>query len=288
MNPRIAFQGEPGAFSQEAIFETFSADTPTLPCHSFPDLFRAVATGDADLGMAPIENSTAGSINQSYDLLLDYDLAITREAILRVRHALLARAGVAQNDVRRVSSHPAALAQCEKFIAANGWEAVAAYDTAGAAQQLSASTLTDTAAIASETAARIYGLTILARDIQDIPNNFTRFVVIGKHAAPRSDNAKTSILFATRHVPGALYHCLGEFAARNINLTKLESRPDRKHPWHYIFYLDFEGHRDDSACRAALQSLQTQTTLLKILGSYPAAPIIRSDLGEPPHNGVNE
>lgn len=271
MNPRIAFQGEPGAFSQEAIFETFGAETPTLPCHSFLDLFRAVAEDRADLGMVPIENSTAGSINQSYDLLLDYDLTITREVILRVRHALLARAGVARNAVRRVSSHPAALAQCEKFIAANGWEAIAAYDTAGAAKQLAASTLTDTAAIASETAARIYGLTILARDIQDIPNNFTRFVVIGKHAAPRSDNAKTSILFATRHVPGALYHCLGEFAARAINLTKLESRPDRQHPWHYIFYLDFEGHRDDAVCRAALDGLRDKVSFLRVLGSYPAA-----------------
>lgn len=271
MMSRLAFQGEPGAFSQEAIFQTFGADMPTLPCHSFPDLFRAVATGNADLGMVPIENSTAGSINQSYDLLLDYDLVITREAILRVRHALLTRAEVALSDIRRVYSHPAALAQCEKFIAARGWEPVAAYDTAGAAKQLAAARAPDAAAIASETAARIYGLNILARDIQDLANNFTRFFVIGKQELPRAANAKTSILFATRHIPGALHQCLGEFAARNINLAKLESRPDRKHPWHYIFYLDFEGHRDDALCRAALDGLRAQTDFLRVLGSYPAA-----------------
>lgn len=268
---RIAFQGEPGAFSQEAIFQTFGADTPTLPCHSFDDLFRAVAENRADLGMVPIENSTAGSINQSYDLLLDFDLTITREVILRVRHALLACDGVTAAEIRRVYSHPAALAQCEKFIAARGWETRAAYDTAGAAKQLAATRETDAAVIASATAARIYGLNILARDIQDLPNNLTRFVVVGKTQPPRADNAKTSILFATRHIPGALYRCLGEFAARNINLTKLESRPDRQRPWHYVFYLDFEGHQDDPICHAALDGLRAHVSFLRVLGSYPAA-----------------
>lgn len=268
---RIAFQGEPGAFSQEAIFQTFGADTPTLPCHAFADLFRAVAEGDADLGMVPIENSTAGSINQSYDLLLDYDLKITREAILRVRHALLARVDAAVSDIRRIYSHPAALAQCEKFIAAHGWEPVAAYDTAGAAKQLAAVHEPHAAVIASETAAHIYNLQILAHDIQDCADNFTRFVVIGKQELPRAPNAKTSIIFATQHIPGALYQCLGEFAARGINLTKLESRPNRQHPWHYIFYLDFEGHRDDAPCRDALTGLRAKTDFLRVLGSYPAA-----------------
>lgn len=268
---RIAFQGEPGAFSQEAIFQTFGADTPTLPCPTFADLFRAVTDGRADLGMLPIENSTAGSINQSYDLLLEYPVTITREVILRVRHALMARPQVTLAMIRRVYSHPAALAQCEKFIAAHQWQAIAAYDTAGAAKQLAASNETDAAVIASETAARIYGLTILARDVQDLANNFTRFFVIGMQAPPRTPNAKTSIVFATRHVPGALYHCLGEFAARHINLTKLESRPDRERPWHYLFYLDFEGHCDDAPCRDALAGLRDKTSFLRVLGSYPAA-----------------
>jgi prephenate dehydratase len=268
---RIAFQGEPGAFSQETIFQTFGAKTPTLPCHAFADLFHAVADGNADLGMVPIENSTAGSINQSYDLLLDYDLKITREAILRVRHALLAHTGVAASDIRRVYSHPAALAQCDKFIAAHGWEPVAAYDTAGAAKQLAASREANAAAIASETAAHIYSLNILEHDIQDLANNFTRFFIIGKQEPPRAANAKTSIIFATRHIPGSLHQCLGEFATRGINLAKLESRPDRKYPWHYIFYLDFEGHREDPPCREALAGMRDQTDFLRVLGSYPAA-----------------
>jgi prephenate dehydratase len=267
----IAFQGEPGAFSQELIFQIFGADTPTLPCHTFLDLFRAVAVGSADLGMGPIESLTAGSINQSYDLLLDYDLKITREAILRVRHALLAHTGVIESEIRRVYSHPSALTQCEKFIAARGWEPVAAYDTAGAAKQLAASCGANAAAIASETAARIYQLQILMREIQDLANNFTRFFIISKQEVPRAANAKTSTLFATRHIPGALHRCLGEFAARGINLAKLESRPDRKHPWHYIFYLDFEGHRDAAPCRDALAGMCDKTDFLRVLGSYPAA-----------------
>ncbi|MBI4789213.1 MAG: prephenate dehydratase [Chloroflexi bacterium] len=274
----IAFQGEDGAYSQEAIFETFGAEVQTLTCHTFAEIFRAVESGRADLGMVPIENSTAGSINQSYDLLLDYDLKITREVIWRVRHALLAVPGVALGDLMRVYSHPAALAQCERFIAERGWEPVAAYDTAGAAKQLAASREKDAGAIASETAARLYGLHILACGIEDLANNLTRFFVVGREEPPRTEKSKTSLVFATRHVPGALYACLGEFAARGINLTKLESRPDRQRPWHYVFYLDFEGHRDDAPCRDALRGLLSKTSFLKVLGSYSAAPVFGTHL----------
>lgn len=266
----IAFQGENGAYSQEAIFETFGAEIPTLACPSFDEIFRAVETGQAELGMLPIENSTAGAINQSYDLLLDHDLKIAREVIFRVRHALLANEGTTLADIRRVYSHPQALAQCERFIVEHHWEPVVAYDTAGAAKQLAASPEKNVAAIASETAARLYGLHILARDIQDLPNNLTRFFVIAQNEPPRAEKSKTSIVFATRHVPGALYHCLGEFASRGINLTKIESRPDRRVPWHYVFYLDFEGHWSDPPCRDALVNLLSKCSFLKVLGSYPA------------------
>lgn len=267
----IAFQGEDGAYSQEAIFETFGAETRTRACRAFVEIFRAVESGRADLGMVPIENSTAGAINQSYDLLLDYDLPITREVVFRVRHALLARPGVALADIQRVYSHPAALAQCERFIAGHGWESVAAYDTAGAAKQLAASRERDAGALASETAARIYGLHILARGVEDLSNNYTRFFLIGRNEPPRAEKSKTSLVFATQHIPGALHACLGEFASRGINLTKLESRPDRRDPWHYVFYVDLEIHRDDPACRDALDSLRSRTSFLKVLGSYPAA-----------------
>jgi prephenate dehydratase len=278
----IAFQGEDGAYSQEAIFQTFGAETSTLPCPSFGELFSAVEDGRADLGMLPIENSTAGAINQSYDLLLEHDLQITREVIFRVRHALMAAPGATINAIKRVYSHPAALAQCERFIAGHGWESVVAYDTAGAAKQLSASREPGAGAIASETAARLYGLQVLARGVEDLTNNFTRFFVVGHAASPREERSKTSIVLATRHVPGALYDCLGAFASRQINLTKLESRPDRQRPWHYVFYVDFEGHYEDTSCREALDGLRDKTSFVKVLGSYPAAatPTIEQNLSQ--------
>jgi prephenate dehydratase len=267
----IAFQGEDGAYSQEAIFETFGAETGTLACRSFEEIFRAVLDRRVNLGMLPIENSTAGAINQSYDLLLDYDMPIVGEVVFRVRLALLAPPGTTLSDIRRVYSHPAALAQCERYTAKHGWEAIATYDTAGAAQQIAGSREPAAAAIASETAAKKYGLQILARGVEDLSNNYTRFFVIGLDQPPRAERSKTSLVFATRHIPGALHACLGEFAARGINLTKIESRPDRRDAWHYVFYVDLEIHRDDPACREALDALRDKTSFLKVLGSYPAA-----------------
>lgn len=267
----VAFQGEDGAYSQEAIFKMFGPETKTLPCRTFKDIFQSVENGQAESGLLPIENSTAGAINQSYDLLLDHDLKIGGEVIFRVRHALLAVQGATLENIRRVYSHPQALAQCERFIASRGWEAVAVHDTAGAARQLAASHESNAAAIASETAARLYGLQILANGVEDLSNNFTRFFVIGHSEPPRAEKSKTSVVFATEHVPGALYDCLGYLALREINLTKLESRPDRRNPWHYVFYLDFEGHREDPLCRDLLNDLQCKSSFLKVLGSYPAA-----------------
>ena len=271
---RIAFQGENGAYSQEAIFRTFGNETETLPCRTFFDLFRAVDQGQTDFAMVPIENSTAGAINQSYDLLLDYDLKITREVVLQVRHNLMAIPGTTLADVKRVYSHPQALAQCERFIAKHDWDSVVVYDTAGAAKQISETREQNAAAIASETAARMYGLDILASDVQDIQNNFTRFFVVGHNEPARGEKSKTSLVFATRNIPGALYSCLGEFSTRGINLVKIESRPDRRRPWHYVFYLDFEGHWQDEACRDALVGLLNKSSFIKVLGSYlPADPV---------------
>ncbi len=267
--PIVAFQGEEGAYSHEAILQTYGAQTRTIPCQSFIDLFKAVESGAADLGMLPIENSTAGAINQSYDLLLDYDLKITREVIHPVHHALLAPSGVSLNQITRVYSHPQALAQCEQYIAAHGWEPVVAYDTAGSAKLLAESQEPSSAAIASETAGRIYGLEMLERHIQDLTNNFTRFFVIGHAESPRTERSKTSIVLAIHHMPGALYQCLAEFATRGLNLTKLESRPDRQRPWHYVFYLDFEGHREEPECSQAIAALKSKCSFVKVLGSYP-------------------
>ncbi len=274
----VAFQGEPGAYSHQAILETFGRATEALPCHTFAEAFDAVEQGTATLAMIPIENSTAGAINQSYDLLLDHNLTITREVVLPVRHALLVPSGTPRADIVRVYSHPAALAQCEHFITSNGWEPVVAYDTAGAAKLLAASREPHAAALASAIAGEIYGLDILAQSVQDLANNYTRFFVIGHDAPPRTDNCKTSLVLETAHSPGSLYRVLGEFASRAINLTKLESRPDRKNPWHYIFYIDLQTHRADPLFQAALVALRDKTVFLKVLGSYPAAPTPPTEL----------
>ena len=267
----VAFQGENGAYSQEAAYQFFGAEVDTLPCRTFEDIFLAVEEGRADYGILPIENSAAGSINKAYDLLLERDLKIWGEVFLRVRHCLLANPSTKLEDVRWVRSHPQALAQCERFLARHGMEPVPAYDTAGSAKDLAAAPEPGVAVIANALTARLYGLEVLATEIEDLPFNYTRFFILGHEDPPRAERNKTSVVFATRHVPGALYACLGEFAQRGLNLTKLESRPRRNKPWHYIFYLDFEGHWQDPPCAEALIGLLHKATFLKLLGSYPAA-----------------
>lgn len=269
----VAFQGENGAYSQEAIYQFFGKDTPTLPCRTLQDIFEAVESGQAKYGMLPVENSTAGSINQAYDLLLDYDLKIWHEVVLRVKHCLLANPGTTLADVKQVRSHPQALAQCERYLATHGFEPVSYYDTAGSARDLAEHPQPGMAAIASRLAAEMYGLEILDADIEDLPFNYTRFFVLSDEDPPRTEHSKTSVVFATRHVPRALYTCLGEFAERDINLTKIESRPRRNKPWHYLFYLDFEGHWQDPNCEKALIGLLRKAAFVKVLGSYPAAPL---------------
>ncbi len=268
----VAYQGVEGAYSQEAIWQHFGDGVETLPCRTLNDLFAAVETGRAQWGMLPVENSVAGSINQAYDLLLERDLKVCGEVVLRVRHCLLAPAGTRIEEIRQVRSHPQALAQCERYLAEHGWEPIPAYDTAGSAQELAARPEAGVAVIASALAAQRYGLSILASGIEDQSWNYTRFFVIGQEAPPRAERNKTSLVFATAHAPGALYGCLGEFAQRGINLTKLESRPRRNRPWHYVFYLDFEGHWQDPPCAEALVALLTRAAFVKLLGSYPAAP----------------
>jgi prephenate dehydratase len=275
MNPTpiVAFQGEHGAFSEEAVRSHFGAEVRTLPCRAFEDIFAAVEEGRADFGALPVENSVAGSINKAYDLLLDHDLKVWGEILLRVRHHLLALPGTTLDQITTVRSHPQALAQCERFINRHGWQAVPWYDTAGSAKELAAAPAPGVAVIASRLAAEMYGLEVLVPGIEDLEFNYTRFFIIGRGEPPKAERAKTSLVFATAHVPGALVACLNEFATRGINLTKLESRPRRNRPWHYVFYLDCEGHWQDSPCREALVGLLARAAFVKLLGSYPAAPL---------------
>lgn len=267
----VAFQGEPGAYSQEAIFQHFGPQVSTVPCPDFESIFKAVEEGRATLGLLPVENSQAGSINQAFDLLLDHDLRVVGEVKLRVRHCLLAAPGTEPGDIKRVYSHYQALAQCERYLRTRGWEAVVAYDTAGAARELAAKPEPGAAAIASALAGETYGLEVLDSGIEDSHDNTTRFFLLGREEPAPAKVNKTSIVFATMHTPGALYHVLGELATRGINLTKIESRPRRNRPWHYVFYVDLEGHWQDATINRALLGLLTRTAFLKLLGSYPAA-----------------
>jgi len=267
----VAYQGEPGAYSQEAIYQHFGPLVGTLACHTFEDIFHAVEEGRATHGLLPVENSQAGSINQAYDLLLDHDLRVIGEVKLRVRHCLLVPKGMAAADIKRVRSHPQALAQCERYLRTRGWEPIPGYDTAGSARELAAQPEPGTAAIASALAGQTYGLDVLDVGIEDSAENATRFFVLGREDLPPAARNKTSIVFATTHTPGALYHALGEFANRGINLTKIESRPRRNRPWHYVFYVDMDGHYLDLGVGRALSSLLTRAAFVKLLGSYPAA-----------------
>jgi prephenate dehydratase len=276
--PKVSFQGECGSYSHEAALSHFDGELQPLPFHAFEDVFESVASGAADCGIVPIENSLVGSIHRNYDLLLKHDLKVVGEKNLRIVHSLIALSGVPVETVRDVYSHPVALEQCEHFFHKHPeLRAVPAYDTAGAVKMLKEGNLTDAAAIAGRFAAEFYRLPILIDGIQDEPDNFTRFLVLAKQAREPQRPCKTSIVFALKNVPGALFKALSVFALRDLDLTKIESRPLRKRVWEYYFCLDFIGHFDDEAARNAINHLQEITSYLKILGSYPIAPSERED-----------
>lgn len=266
----VAFQGEHGAYSEEACRQYFGADVQTLPCRAFEDIFAAVDGGQADFGAVPVENSTAGSINKSFDLLLEHDLKVHGEILLRVHHNLLAVPGNSA-PITQVRSHPQALAQCESYLNRHKYAAVPWYDTAGSAKDLAAAPEPGVAVIASRLSAEVYGLAILEEQIEDMPNNYTRFFVVGRGEPPHAARCKTSLVFAVPNTPGSLFNALGEFATRAVNLTKLESRPRRNRPWQYVFYLDLDGHWQDTPISAAIVSLLSRAAFVKLLGSYPAA-----------------
>ncbi|MFH0846602.1 MAG: prephenate dehydratase [Chloroflexota bacterium] len=267
----VAYQGEPGAYSEEAAFRFFGAGIRPRPCESLDDVFRVVETGEAQSGVIPIENSLEGSISRSYDLLLDSSLKVAGEIELRISHCLIASPESSLDKIRRVYSHPQALGQCRSYLRHLGAELVATYDTAGSVKMIKEMGTLDGAAIASARAAQLYGMKILAREIEDNPFNFTRFFVLSRIDAAPTGTDRTSVVFAVKHRPGALYDTLYELARRNINLTKIESRPTRKKAWEYNFYLDFEGHREDGICREALEALEERALFIKVLGSYPRA-----------------
>ena len=268
---KVAFQGERGAFSEDAATKLFGKSIDSALCMRLKEVFDLVMQDKVEFGVVPLENSQAGSINDTYDLLLTYPLNIFAEVILRVSHYLMALPGENLGNITTIYSHPQALAQCDEFLSKLKVEIVPNYDTAGSAKMIREKKLKNCAAIASRRAADIYGLEILAPEIETSANNYTKFVAISKQKAKPAQRNKTSLVFAAEHKPGSLYRVLGIFATRNINLTKLESRPSRTKPWEYVFYADFEGHSDGEVYQEAMRELQRETTFIKILGSYPQA-----------------
>ena len=267
----VAYQGEPGAYTEEAAIQFFGKGTKGVPYDTLDETFEAVEHGKVPFALVPVENSLEGSINRSYDLLLDSSLMICGETELRISHCLIAMEGAGLDTIQYVYSHPQALGQSRSFLKKLKAEIIPASDTAGSVKMIKKEKRKDKAAVASARAAELYGMKILAKEIEDNPHNFTRFFVLSKEDSPPTGNDKTSIVFSLKHKPGALYDCLGEFAKRKINLSKLESRPTRHQPWEYNFYMDLTAHREEKAVRDALKALENHAVFVKILGSYPKA-----------------
>jgi prephenate dehydratase len=262
---QVAFQGEHGAYSEQAILDYFR-DAETIPCESFDLVFDAVHAKQCDAGLIPVENSIAGSIHQNYDLLFQHPLHITGEYVLRVRHCLIALPDVKMGEIKKAISHPQALGQCVDYLRKHGIKAEQAYDTAGSVKLLKESGAQDTAAIASRRAAELYGMQILEEGIEDNTENFTRFLAIQREAVIPQGDAKTSIVFTLKDREFA--KAMSIFAQHEIEITKIESRPLRGKPWEYLFYIDFIGSADEEISKRALDHLNEYALSLRALGSY--------------------
>lgn len=275
----IAFQGERGAFSQEAAGQLLGAEITVLPCARFEDVFRSLKEKRATGAVVPIENTLAGSIHENYDHLQNFELPIVGETSVRIVHNLIVCKGVKFSAIRRVFSHPVALNQCLNFFTESPQiERIPFYDTAGSVKMITEDGLTDAGSIASAVAAGIYGARILRRSIEDDRQNFTRFFLLRRPeyaekfpeaAAQNATQWKTSLVFSVRNAPGSLFRALAAFALRDLSLTKIESRPFRGKPWEYLFYLDFLGRADSPNARNALNHLREVADHLRVLGSYP-------------------
>jgi prephenate dehydratase len=270
--PTVAFQGERGSFSEEAAYKLLGRRIRLKACESFSTMFESVTSGKARYCLAPIENTLAGSVYENYDHLIANDLHIIAEVSLRIVHNLIAFPGTTLKNLRQVYSHPVALAQCGEFFKQHPKiEKVPFYDTAGSVKMLAERRMQGAAAIASRIAADVYKGRTLAKHLEDHAENYTRFLLISKTAKIRPTANKVSIVFSTRNVPGALFKCLSVFALRDIDLTKMESRPLRGRPWEYFFCLDFAGSVKEERCRKALDHLREVTTFLRVLGCYESA-----------------
>ena len=272
-NMRVAFQGERGAFSEEAVVKLLGSEVSVVPLPTFEAAFGAIAKGAADYVLAPIENSLAGPVHRSFDLLVESPLTIVGEVIIRIAHNLIGPPGGTFEEVTIVESHPVALAQCEQFFSARpGLKRIATDDTAGSVREIVQAGDRKRAAIAGRRAAEFYGGQILREHLEDDAENYTRFLLLAPAtAAAPVDADKLSLVFRLAHLPGALYHALEPFARRNINLMKIESRPVRGLPWQYRFYLDLQAPARDAEVAKALDELEKLAVDMRILGSYVSA-----------------
>ncbi len=271
---KVAFQGEPGAYSEAAALAYFGGKIETVPCESFETVFESIHGQVCDCGIIPIENTLAGSIHRNYDLLLQHQLYIVGEYFLRVRHCLIGLPGAAMSDIRTVISHPQALAQCDHYIrrmenpAGGKVKTEVGYDTSGSVKIIKERRDPGFAAIASRRAAEYYGMNILAEGIEDDPANYTRFLILDRTPVFPQEDAKTSIVFTLKNLPGALFKALSVFALREIDLTKMESRPLIGKVWEYQFYIDIAGSTTERRVARALEHLGEYALTLRLLGSY--------------------
>lgn len=265
---RVVFQGAEGAYSQAAMLTYFGEDINSFHVDSFRDAMSAIEEGSADFAVLPIENSTAGIVNEIYDLLVEYENYIVGEQVIRIEHCLLAVPGTRLSDIRRVYSHPQSLMQSARFLADYGWQQISMQNNAFAAGKVAEEQDRTQAAIAGEHAGRIYGLEVLKKGVNHSGNNSTRFIIVTNQKIFKEDAKKISICFEVPHESGSLYHMLSHFIYNNLNMTKIESRPIEGRNWEYRFFVDFEGNLADSAVKNALRGLREEARNMKILGNY--------------------
>ena len=267
---RVSFQGEQGAYSEAASREFFfGEEIQTVPLPTFAEVLDSTTEGKTDFSVMPVENSLEGSVGESYDLLYSTPLNVIGEQYLRIEHCLIGNGAL--DEIDTVYSHPQALGQCRNFIEKHSMKKVPTYDTAGSVKIIKEINKKNVACIASKVASQIYNMPIIAKEIADNLNNYTRFLVLAKQHKQETGNDKTSIIFSIKHEPDSLYRIIENFHNYNINLTKIESRPNKTSVWEYNFYLDFEGHSKNSKISEMLEKIKKETLFLKILGSYPAA-----------------
>jgi chorismate mutase/prephenate dehydratase len=268
---KVAFQGEKGAYSEEALFKHWGTKAESVPRPYLRDVYTAVENGEADYGLVPVENTIEGTIVRSYDLLNERSLLASGEEVHRIQHCLISHPESKLEDIKKAYSHPQALGQSREYLDRNNIEAVSFYDTAGSVKWIKENDIRDAAGVASAQAASEYGMKILAKGIETNTENYTRFLVIGNDRPKPTGNDKTTLAFIVAHKPGTLVGALQEFSSRKVNLNKIESRPRIGTPWEYIFFVEVDGHVEDENIASALAGLKDYTIYLKHLGSYPKA-----------------